>query len=363
MSSDDFDPFAEAAKAAREAIKDLGMVNVVIAGRSGVGKSTLINAMFSGNFAATGQGRPVTSETREYSKTGSPLRLLDTRGLEMEQYEQTVRELEQLILARRRDQDSNNHVHIAWVCIGEDSRRVETAESKLVEMFDRVGVPPVGVITKARADRGFEREVQRLLPGARNIIRVRAIGEELDDGHAIPPMNLKELAELTFQILPEGQRNAFVAAQKANLDLKRKRSHMVVATAALAAAGIGAAPIPFADAFLLVPVQITMLAQISAVFGLTIETGTLATIASSAVTGLGATAAGRSIVMGLLKLVPGINLAASAISGATAGALTTAFGEIYITVLSALMESSGGEQPSAEEVSKAVADALRRRVL
>jgi predicted GTPase len=55
-----------------EALKKVGRVNVVIAGRSGVGKSTLINEVFQGRLATTGQGRPVTTEIREYTKGRRP---------------------------------------------------------------------------------------------------------------------------------------------------------------------------------------------------------------------------------------------------------------------------------------------------
>ena len=51
--------------ALREALRERGHVNILIAGRSGVGKSTLINAIFQGNLATTGQGRPVTQDTLE----------------------------------------------------------------------------------------------------------------------------------------------------------------------------------------------------------------------------------------------------------------------------------------------------------
>ena len=37
-----------------EAVKKVGRVNVVIADRSGVGKSTLINEVFQGRLATTG---------------------------------------------------------------------------------------------------------------------------------------------------------------------------------------------------------------------------------------------------------------------------------------------------------------------
>ena len=67
----------------RDALKKLGRLNLLVAGRSGVGKSTLINAVFQGNLAETGQGRPITKDIKAYSKEGIPLTLFDTKGLEM----------------------------------------------------------------------------------------------------------------------------------------------------------------------------------------------------------------------------------------------------------------------------------------
>jgi uncharacterized protein (DUF697 family) len=304
----------------------------------------------------------VTTSTREYSKEGMPLRLFDTRGLEMEQYDRTVRELEALIVGRRRETEPARHLHVAWVCVSEDSRRVEDAESKLVEMFERVGVPVLGVITKSRSDRGFRAQVVRLLPQARNVLRVRAVPEELDDGHMIAPMGLVELAEATMEVLPEGQRNAFAAAQKASIGMKKNRARLAVGVAATTAFAIGATPIPFSDAVMLVPLQVGLIARISAIFGLSLGEGTLATIASSAVTGLGATMLGRSILGGLLKLIPGLgSVAGGAIAGSTAAAMTTAFGELYLDVLAVLLERKGGEVPGAEEVAAALNSALVHR--
>jgi predicted GTPase len=103
-----------------EALKNRGKVNVVIAGRSRVGKSTLINAVFQGQLAETGQGRPVTQHTREISKEGIPLSVFDTRGLEMDRYRETLSELEKLVKQRRSSSDPHQHLHVAWVCVTED---------------------------------------------------------------------------------------------------------------------------------------------------------------------------------------------------------------------------------------------------
>jgi predicted GTPase len=166
-----------------EALVRLGRVNILIVGKTGVGKSTLVNAVFRGNLAETGDGRPVTRTTREIRKEGIPISIFDTRGLEVGEYESTLQELEKFLLARRRSDDPNQHIHIAWICVMEESRRVEEAESKLAEMLDRY-VPVVAVVTKSIADNGFRQKVQELLPQARNSVRVLAKEMVLDGGHA-----------------------------------------------------------------------------------------------------------------------------------------------------------------------------------
>jgi uncharacterized protein (DUF697 family) len=346
---------AELAKSALdEALRERGHVNVLIAGRTGVGKSTLVNAVFQGDFATTGQGRPVTMQTREITKVDVPLSIFDTRGLEMVAYAAALKALTSFVEERQRESDPNRHIHVAWVCVEEDMRRVEQAESDLARTLAEQ-VPVVGVITKARSDHGFRAHVQDLMPHAKNVVRVRALREELDDGHVLEPMNLCELVELTMTLVPEGQRRAFVAAQKVDVDLKKRHARMIVATAAASAASIGAAPIPIADAVLIVPIQIGMVAGISATFGLSLPEGFLSSLVASTLTGTGATITGRAIVSSLFKLVPGVGtLIGSAISATTAAAVTTAFGEAYIRSLEALFKRRQGEPPTAEEVLSTV---------
>ena len=102
-----------------KAIRELGTCNVLIAGRTGVGKSTLINSTFHGRMAVTGHGRPVTQTARFIEKEGVPLGLWDTRGLEMTDFDETLEELMQLVEGRANDPDPKRHIHVAWLCVGD----------------------------------------------------------------------------------------------------------------------------------------------------------------------------------------------------------------------------------------------------
>lgn len=333
-----------------EALKQRGNVNIVVAGKTGVGKSTLVNAVFQGNLAETGDGRPVTKTTREIKKDGIPLSIFDTRGLEISEYKNTVQELEKLMQDKRKSEDPNKHIHIAWVCVMEDSRRIEDAEIKLVEMLDKY-IPVVGVITKSVSDNGFRQTAQDLLPQTRNVIRVRAKETVFDDGYTMKAMGLDNLVELTMNLVPETQKDAFVAAQKVSINHKLQRAHSVVGGAALTAGGAGAAPLPFSDALAIIPIQISMLAGISAAWGLPISTAFLGTLVSGSITGSAGTLVGRATAGALLKLIPGIGSAAGgAISAGVASALTIAFGEAYIAALYGLTKDDPNRIPTAEEI-------------
>lgn len=335
-----------------EALRERGHVNILIAGRTGVGKSTLINSVFQGNFATTGQGRPVTPNTKEYKKEGIPLSIFDTRGLEMAAFSETINELQKTVNERARNPDQKQHIHVAWICIAEDFRRVEPAEEELVKMLAEY-MPVIAVITKARADKGFRSAVHQILSPVANAVRVRAIEEELDEGIILPVMGLHELVDLTMQVVPEGLKRAFAAAQKVDIELKKTQSHKIVAGAAASAAGMAAVPIPFSDAVAIVPIQVGMLAGISATFGLSIDKSFLSTIVGSIVAGAGGTLAGRIIAASLLKMIPGAgSIVGGTIAAATAAALTTAFGEAYIAALEMLYVNNNGETPTHEEVAE-----------
>jgi uncharacterized protein (DUF697 family) len=147
-----------------------------------------------------------------------------------------------------------------------------------------------------------------------------------------PVFGLQTLLDDTYAVIPEVAEAALTAAQMLDIGRKKKAVAAIINQAVVVAAGVGATPIPFADAALLVPNQVTMIARITAAYGLPPNRSrALATAGSVVLTG-GATMAGRYAVTSLLKLVPGGAIAGSAISATVAGALTKAVGLAWARV-------------------------------
>jgi predicted GTPase len=109
----------EVLKNMRDKIKEeqskMGTVNILIAGKTGVGKSTLVNAVFGKTVATTGAGRPVTDEIKWYEPEGLPVRLCDTKGLELAGFNKILADLEAEIERGSSSGKIEDRVHILWL--------------------------------------------------------------------------------------------------------------------------------------------------------------------------------------------------------------------------------------------------------
>ena len=111
---------------------------------------------------------------------------------------------------------------------------------------------------------------------------------------------------------------------------KRKKCHKTVHAASLTAAIIGCSPIPFSDAFLLVPVQLTMMSRLHKIFGQS-WSESLGKSLSRELIGVGF---GRAAVGNILKLVPAVGtVAGAAINGAVASTITESLGWVTVKML------------------------------
>ena len=324
---------------AQKKYDELKILNVMVLGKTGVGKSTLINNMFSAHLAETGVGKPVTKAIQKFEKPNFPLAIYDTPGLELDgsnALEQLLEDVTAIIKSGRKSGDVNQMVHCLWYCIATPSHRFESAE---IEFLRRVsaqsgtGIPVIVVLTQSYSKRDAEtmrKAVEAEKLGVVDVVPVLAEPFVIDEAFpAILPYGLDSLAEVTYRVIPEEVREAFVVVGK-DLALKKKRARRLVATASATAAGIGAVPIPGPDAAILIPEQISMLAGITVIYGMDFHKSDVIAVIGP----LLATITGRTIVAELPKLIPGAGTAAgSVISAATAASLTSALGETTIIIL------------------------------
>lgn len=352
------------ADAISTATRGAGRVNILVAGKTGVGKSTLINAVFRGELAKTGAGKPVTQTTQEFSRPGHPLTIIDTRGLEVGDYARSRQQLADLIRERSAADDQDRHLHAAWLCIQDSGHRVEDAEIELSALLADAGIPVIVVLTKARKNSPFLEQARALLPRARQVVAVRALPERIEELDAdLPPMGLDALIEATAQHIPESQQRAYANAlstrnQKA-LEVK-KRAEIEVNIAAGLAASAAAAPIPFSDAVALVPIQVGMIAKIGITFGMELNTAAISTLVTSSLGASAATLVGRSVVSGLLKFIPGAGSAVGGtIAATTAGTITKLLGNAYVAVLYDFCQKHPGQDLDIPMITQALKQRMK----
>ena len=333
----------DAINAIAEKIKNLNTLNIIIAGKTGVGKSTLINAVFKEKLAETGMGRPVTNHMRKITKKGIPLQIFDTRGFELKEEIQTQikEEILDTINKGLAAQDINKAIHCIWYCINTASNRVEPEEIEWIKDFTRdnqITQVPVIIILTQSFSKKHAQEMRKILLEENldvvQIIPVLAEDYEIDEEYIAKSFGLDTLIQVMGEALPDELVDTLQHVQIASLIEKKRHAQAAVATATALATGEGAAPIPFSDCALLIPTQLGMIASITVIFGFDINKSILTAFLSSTLGAGGTTLLGKTIVANLVKLIPGAGtLVGGAISAGTAGLLTAALGEAYIGIM------------------------------
>ena len=359
--------------AINEKIQNLSTLNIIVAGKTGVGKSTLINAVFKDELAETGMGRPVTNHMRKITKKDIPLAIYDTRGFELgkDVQEDVKKEVFDTINKGLATKDINKAIHCIWYCINTASNRIEPEEIQWLRELSRENqvtqVPIIVVLTQSISKKNAEKMRQMILDENLDIIQVIPVlakDFEIEDVGIVKSFGLERLIEVMGEALPEELLDSLQHVQIASLSEKKRRASRVVATAALAATGQGAAPIPFADATLLIPTQVGMIASITVIFGFDVNKSVITALLSSTIGSGGATLLGRAVVANILKLLPAAgSIAGGAISAGTAGVITAALGSAYIAFMELVYKGEMNiEDLSSKEGKETIANIFKENL-
>ncbi|MBS1905485.1 MAG: 50S ribosome-binding GTPase [Actinobacteria bacterium] len=329
-------PFIEATA---EAKSRYGRFNLAIIGDSGVGKSSLVNAVFQRDWAEVGKGMPVTRGVHYFHDDS--LGIWDIEGFEIGSTQSPAAQLREH-LAMISARPANEQISVVWYCVHSTSDRLTPAAIAMIRELDAAGLPVVLVLTKVDWIRnpitgkyGVTKDLESFVdwlehptdrdtgepitvPYERVMLTSTRDKHGKGTGHG-----LGELVAETLALSPEDEKDAFRIAQRLNLPWKREMARPVIGTAASAAAAAAAVPVPVADAALLAPIQLAMMGRIAAIYDLELKT----MMSAGALAQLGVQISGQALARSFLKLIPG---AGSMLNAGIAFALTAATGEGWL---------------------------------
>ncbi len=184
--------------------------NIVLLGKTGTGKSTIVNALLGRDQALEGKGKSCTQENKTYSLAqqynfsgGSSdwleMKILDTVGLEIDAKitKKTLNDIKRYI--EKASAESETDINIVWFCINQECSRFESFELDLInEMSIEYEIPFVVLLTQCRGENDeLEREINATIPSIRTF-NVVAKPIRIRNGFVIEPFGLDEA--LAFSI-------------------------------------------------------------------------------------------------------------------------------------------------------------------
>ncbi len=317
-----------------DAREKYGRFNLAIIGGTGVGKSSLVNAVFGRDLARVGRGLPVTAGF-DYYHDGN-LGIWDFEGFEIGS-QKPPRELVREGLARIAQQPPEEHIDVVWYCVLPHVGRLTEPDIEIIRELEEAGLPVIVVLTKvdwSRTPLGkhepsldareFRDWLQRPVDHDERPLDIGfdrvVLTSTRDNNGKGTGHGLGELVEMTLALSPERGKDAFRIVQRLSLPMKRDLARPVIAAAAGAAALTAAVPLPIATAAALAPIQLGMMGRLAAVYDLDLKSMASATT----LTQIGLQITGRAAARSLLKFIPG---AGSVINASVAAALTAATGE------------------------------------
>ena len=317
----------------------LGTFNILVTGRPGVGKSTIINLILGEKRCRENQGRTVTRKIVKYVHKKYPLCLFDTPGFDSD------KEINDVInIIKRFNEDlteGRNQIHAIFFLINSESARTFIGkDEKFIQRILHLDTPIYFLLTRSQT----EKKGQEFA----DLLQI-SIKQVFGNGHRllqrIFPVQLLEEKSETKHIKPFGVNNVFNQIfhdyEKDKIDLKRfdglsknddekikeiihkssffkyiqtiddvikyskKVSYGIVGSYCLLAGAIGASPIPIADWFLLTPIQVSMIMAIAAAFGRFKNKKDALSIVKSMGVNIAVSGVARGVAS-IMKVIPGV---------------------------------------------------------
>lgn len=128
-------------------------LNLLILGQTGVGKSSLINALFGRKVAEFRPGPPVPIEKgiKEYPTEldGKKVNLFDTEGIEVDKVPKFKEMIDKALKERRVDKDIKDWFHSVTYCIQAGGLKIQDFDIEIIKQFVDEGYNVIIALTKS----------------------------------------------------------------------------------------------------------------------------------------------------------------------------------------------------------------------
>jgi predicted GTPase len=333
-------------------IDNIQAPNIVVIGRTGVGKSSLINAVFGIDIAEVGAGLPVTKGFHVYRN--EIITIYDSAGYETG-YEKNFREGIFSFLETKQKGEIAEQIHLVWYIMNAASGRVEYFELDIIKALGEHHIPTVIVLSQC--DRAKEAEIQEI----KSLLSREQVTQDLivieTSAHPLiirgrpicEPFGLTELIDITIKLLPNIYADAVRIAQVVDVKAKRELAWKVIAGATLAVFGSSFVPLSGSTSITSVVIQSSLSLSIASIYGFSDLTNFLPRAYESIVRKGGMKSLGALAISLAFDVLKPLSFPIGVLAGTTAASLTVIIGLAYTSAFEATAKAPIN-QKNPEEV-------------
>lgn len=308
--------------------------NILIAGATGSGKSSVVNHVFGRDLTKVAAGEPVTRGIHEFKSEDVAIVLYDSEGYEIGSARQEAYADEVIgFVERAGSKGAAEQIHLVWYAINASMKRVTALDKALIRRLS--DVTSVAVVFTQIDQVDFD-ELAALREEVKDVVandavfQVSVASELLNDPELRAHLDWERLVtwsvEQLDQSLQEGLLMEVRAESEEMLKLKRKKANRIISGYVASAGTAAAVPLPFADAIALTPIQVTMSVHLFRYWGVKTNDDMLRALIGSTVIPQIGRALSKTILLNVMKFFPGANAAASVINATVASGITWAIG-------------------------------------
>ncbi|NEO43801.1 MAG: GTPase domain-containing protein [Moorea sp. SIO4A3] len=261
----------------RKIVEEMEAPNIAIIGKTGTGKSTLINKVFGVEKAETNTGLPVTQSFKLYTPdhssvdTRKPINLYDSAGYEANKEHEFQANLLNFIETQKAE-GLESQIHLVWYVINAASKRFEGFDADIINELNRLAIPVIIVLSQC--DIVSYEDIYKLkdviinckFNKAYDILEVAAKPLEKYNGPICQAFGLEELVSKTVELLPTIYSDAIVANQIVSIGEKKRVAWKYIAAAAATCFASGFVPVPLTSVIAMTSSQVGLLKAIAKLY-------------------------------------------------------------------------------------------------